>query len=123
MTRMPQVRPMPRGLTWLIVPDADGNLVLCLAPGLSCQQRKEALRVYERACAQRPGGIGRATIAGTAAIVAIVGIVAALLAFAPASPPQRLRPTGSVSVAPVRHHARRREDGTPYPRPTPRYVP
>jgi hypothetical protein len=120
---MPQVRPMPRGLTWLIVTDATGHLVLCLRPGLSTGQRKEALRVYERACAQQPARISKATIAGTAAIVVIVGIVVAMLAVAPANTPQRLRPAGSVNVAPVRHHGRRRDDGVPYPRPTPQYVP
>jgi hypothetical protein len=119
MTRMPQIAPLPRGLLWVITPDAAGNLVLCISQGLTCQQRRAALRAYEKACGQ-----GRSTLPGppaawgTAAIIALVGALAALLAFSGAPPSARARPAGSVSPAPVRsHHARRREDGIPAPRP------
>ena len=117
MTRMPRVTPLPRGLPWAIVRDEAGNLVLCISEWLSCQQRKEALRAYEKACGQGRSTLpGPAAVWGTAAIVALVGALAAMLALSGASAPQRVRPAGSVSQAPVRHHGRRREDSTPPPR-------
>ena len=79
MTRMPRVTPLPRGLPWAIVRDEAGNLVLCISEWLSCQQRKEALRAYEKACGQGRSTLpGPAAVWGTAAIVALVGALAAM---------------------------------------------
>jgi hypothetical protein len=114
---MPQTAPLPRGLLWVIAPDAEGNLVLCISEGLSCQQRRNALRAYEKAC-----GHGRSTLPGppaawgTAAIIALVGALAAMLAFSGAPATTRARPAGSVTTAPVRHHRRREEHVYPRPR-------
>jgi hypothetical protein len=108
---MPQVAPLPRGLLWVIAPDAAGNLVLCVSAGLTGEQRRQALRAFGKARGQaRPALPGPAAAWGTAAVVALVGVLAALLAFSGAPAGVRARPAGSVTVAPVRHHQRRRED-------------
>ena len=114
---------LPTGLRAVAHRDAAGLVVIYYAAWLTAYERKLAIREARAAVGGRSGGHSgglptAGAMWGTAAIIAIVAVAAAFLAFSPSARPQRARPAGSVSVAPARHHHRRR----PYPDPRPEYV-
>jgi hypothetical protein len=114
---------LPTGLRAVAHRDASGHVVVYYAAWLTAYERKLAIREARSAVGgggRHSGGLPTA-IWGTAALIVLVGALTALAVFTAPASPQRVRPAGSVTAAPVRHHGRRRENGTPYPDPRPEY--
>lgn len=111
---------LPAGLRAVARRDASGRVVIYYAAWLTAYERKLAIREARSAVGgggRHSGGLPTA-IWGTAALIVLVGALTALAAFT-APGPQRARPAGSVSAAPVRPHHRR---DRLYPDPRPEYV-